>query len=255
MNFLIAALFLSLFGFSQTNLTTAVDFTENDLNGNPIHLFEILDAGQYVLIDFFYTTWSSCISTAPDIKQTYENYGCNNKDVFVVSVDDYNESVADCQAFDDEYGIVFPTINMGSSICNTYNITAFPTYILIAPDHSIIEQDMWPISSSTDFDNFIQPHGLIHKSCSTTDINFDDFVADISIYPNPAKENVNIKFNYTGDVTIKITNTLGEIIFEQNENTNGSFAKTLDLQGFANGIYFVTIQTNEGIYTEKLKIQ
>ena len=56
MNFLIAALFLSLFGFSQTNLTTAVDFTENDLNGNPIHLFEILDAGQYVLIDFFYTT-------------------------------------------------------------------------------------------------------------------------------------------------------------------------------------------------------
>ena len=56
MNFLIASLFITLFGFSQTDLTTAVDFTENDLYGNEIHLFEILDAGQYVLIDFFYTT-------------------------------------------------------------------------------------------------------------------------------------------------------------------------------------------------------
>jgi hypothetical protein len=52
----LALIFISLFGFSQTNLTTAVDFTENDINGTQQHLFEILDAGQYVLLDFFYVT-------------------------------------------------------------------------------------------------------------------------------------------------------------------------------------------------------
>ncbi len=52
--FLVAMLFIATFSFSQTSLTTAVDFTENDANGVERHLFDILDGGQYVLIDFFY---------------------------------------------------------------------------------------------------------------------------------------------------------------------------------------------------------
>lgn len=54
---LLAAMFITaVFAFSQTPLTTAVDFTETDTEGIERNLFEILDAGQYVAIDFFYTT-------------------------------------------------------------------------------------------------------------------------------------------------------------------------------------------------------
>ncbi len=53
--FLVAMFFIATFSFSQTNLTTAVDFTENDITGVQRHLFDILDGGQYVLIDFFYS--------------------------------------------------------------------------------------------------------------------------------------------------------------------------------------------------------
>lgn len=54
-------LMLSLFltatlAFSQTPLTEAVDFTATDTHGQEWNLFEILDGGQYVLIDFFFTT-------------------------------------------------------------------------------------------------------------------------------------------------------------------------------------------------------
>ncbi len=49
-------LFATMLGFSQTNLTVAVDFTATDINGNEINLFSILDGGQYVCIDFFYST-------------------------------------------------------------------------------------------------------------------------------------------------------------------------------------------------------
>ena len=114
---------------------------------------------------------------------------------------------------------------------------------------------MWPISSSTDFDDYIQTHGLTHQSCTTTEINEDSFVEDVKIFPNPAKENVNIIFSYSGNVSIKITNTLGVIMLEQNIDVNGEYAKSLNLEGLANGIYFVSIQTNEGVYTEKLKIK
>jgi len=53
---LIIALFVGIAAYSQTPLTTAVDFTATDFNGNEFTLFEILDAGQYVVIDFFGTT-------------------------------------------------------------------------------------------------------------------------------------------------------------------------------------------------------
>jgi len=52
---LLVGLFVATFAYSQTPLTTAVDFTATDFNGNEFTLFEILDGGQYVVIDFFGT--------------------------------------------------------------------------------------------------------------------------------------------------------------------------------------------------------
>lgn len=40
--------------FAQTPLTVAVDFTATDTDGVEHNLFSILDAGQYVCIDFFF---------------------------------------------------------------------------------------------------------------------------------------------------------------------------------------------------------
>lgn len=46
--------FMLLFMSAQTPLTTAVDFTATDTHGNTINLFNILNGGQYVFIDFFF---------------------------------------------------------------------------------------------------------------------------------------------------------------------------------------------------------
>ena len=54
--FLIVAMFFTVtIGFSQTQLTTAVDFTVTDVNGVDQNLFSILDEGKYVVIEFFFT--------------------------------------------------------------------------------------------------------------------------------------------------------------------------------------------------------
>lgn len=52
----VALFFAALFAFSQTYLTEAVDFTGTDIYGEEFNLFEKLDEGQYVVIDFFFTT-------------------------------------------------------------------------------------------------------------------------------------------------------------------------------------------------------
>jgi hypothetical protein len=51
---IVAMFFATTLTFSQTPLTEAVDFTGTDIYGNEFSLFEILDGGQYVCIDFFY---------------------------------------------------------------------------------------------------------------------------------------------------------------------------------------------------------
>jgi len=42
--------------YGQTSLTQAVDFTAVDTEGNTRNLFNELDQGKYVLIEFFFTT-------------------------------------------------------------------------------------------------------------------------------------------------------------------------------------------------------
>ncbi len=97
------------------------------------------------------------------ISEAYELFGCNTADIFIMSINDGNTN-AQCIVFDQTYGIPFPCISGveggGNAINNAYGINAYPTYILIAPDHQIVEQDMWPISSTQTFVNYFQSNGF-----------------------------------------------------------------------------------------------
>lgn len=46
----------STMSFAQITLNEAIDFTVKDIDGNTHNLFEYLEAGNYVLIDFW-ATW------------------------------------------------------------------------------------------------------------------------------------------------------------------------------------------------------
>ncbi|MFH2095557.1 MAG: hypothetical protein ABIJ16_07635 [Bacteroidota bacterium] len=41
---------------AQVTLTTAVDFTANDVYGTQVHLFDLLAQGKYVALEFW-TSW------------------------------------------------------------------------------------------------------------------------------------------------------------------------------------------------------
>ncbi len=61
----------------------------------------------------------------------------------------------------DSYKIANPP---GGSINSTYGIGAYPTVILIKPDKSIAEQDIWPINNSI-LRSKINQHGGIESDC------------------------------------------------------------------------------------------
>ena len=165
-------LFLALaLGFSlkaQCHISEAVDFTATDIYGNEVHLFDILDGGQYVLIDFFYTTCSGCIQTIGFVEQAYHLLGCNMHDVFFMEIDN-GDTEAQCINWATNYGVQYPTISGaagGTTICNQYGISMYPTCILIAPDREIVIQDLWPLSSANAIINALQPYGIEQHDCT-----------------------------------------------------------------------------------------
>ena len=169
------------FGFglkAQCPYTEAIDFTATDVHGTEVHLFDILDSGQAVLIDFFFTTCGPCQQATPKIAQSYTAMGCNMYDVFYIEIATGDSDEA-CLTWVNNYGIEYPTISGtsgGTSICSQYGIGQYPTVILIMPDHQIVIQDLWPISNAQTIISQLEAHGLQQHDC-TVPVTYDPQVA------------------------------------------------------------------------------
>ncbi|MCF0200367.1 MAG: redoxin domain-containing protein [Bacteroidales bacterium] len=163
----ILSLVLNVSLFAQTPLTQAVDFTATDCHGTEVHLFDILDGGQYVLIDFFYMACGPCNQAAPKVVEAYHALGCNEHEVFFMEISNSDNDAA-LLNWVEQYGVEYPTIGTtsgGNTICNTYGISAYPTVILIAPDRQIVIQDLWPINNAQSIINALAPYGIQQHDC------------------------------------------------------------------------------------------
>ena len=137
---------------AQTSLTTAVDFTVTDVHGNTHNLFTYLDDGKHVIVDFFFTTCGPCISSVPTMNTAFTNYGCNSGEVIFIAIDD-GDSDAEVLQYENDYGGLLPSVSGieggGNAVNSAYGISAYPTVILIAPDQTILEQDIYPVINIT----------------------------------------------------------------------------------------------------------
>ncbi|HOJ25055.1 MAG TPA: T9SS type A sorting domain-containing protein [Bacteroidales bacterium] len=245
-------LLLAFYLNAQTPLTTAVDFTATDVHGTSHNLFTYLDAGKYVFIDFFYTTCGTCQSMAPQGNASYIYFGCNQGDVIFLGIDD-GDSDAEVINFDNQFGIDYPTISGdkgGTTICNNYGITAYPTYILIAPNRNIVVQDMWPFSTAI-CNSTLESYGIQSLPCQTS-IN-DLLAKTIAIYPIPAQSElfIDIQNNKLTNPILSIYDVTGQIIYLENLKTNNA-VHTINTSLINNGSYILQIVDNSEVIFRKL---
>jgi hypothetical protein len=74
----------------------------------------------------------------------------------------------------------------------------------------------------------------------------------LTVYPNPGSGNYQVSFSTenSGPVSMKVYNLLGEVVYEENLNSNGFMQKNLNLEDLSDGIYFLKIK-GESIYKVK----
>ena len=70
---------------------------------------------------------------------------------------------------------------------------------------------------------------------------------EINIYPNPTSNSVNIEANNM--TSIRVSDIMGQVLMERYERTD---AIQIDLSGFANGQYFIQVNTDNGVATRKI---
>jgi hypothetical protein len=75
-----------------------------------------------------------------------------------------------------------------------------------------------------------------------------------NIYPNPAKDIVNIGFNGNTTVTfdVKMMNAFGEVV---KNIKSAETATSLDVTGLAKGVYYLRISTGSEVFIKKLILQ
>lgn len=242
--------------WAQTPLTEAVDFTATDIEGNQVNLFSILDSNKYVCIDFFYTTCGPCQQTSPKVNESYHSFGCNSGDIIFLSIDT-GDTDEECLQYDETFGVEFPTISGveggGTAICNTYGIPAYPTVILIAPDHQIVERDIWPIADGAYLTSVIQGHGIALLDCPSVGIYTESENEDlVKLYPNPTSNYFQVAMDAQEGVLLEVYNLMGAKIistFVSGKNPQVSIA---DLQ---QGTYIVKIgDGNQSMKMQRLTV-
>ena len=78
----------------------------------------------------------------------------------------------------------------------------------------------------------------------------------VSLFPNPAQDQVTIGFRQAvkGDVAARLLNLQGQVV-QQRRFPEAGRQLQLNTSGLPAGVYFVNVQTEEGIFTEKLLLQ
>lgn len=104
------------------------DFTITDCNGEKITLSEVLQEKKMVLLNFWYTTCSWCVTEFPIMEEAYQMY---KDDVEVIAVDPYGEPDATIVNFAATYGLTFPMGSCPTTWANTFGISGYPTSVII----------------------------------------------------------------------------------------------------------------------------
>ena len=97
---------------------------------------------------------------------------------------------------------------------------------------------------------------IVINDDAVTDVTEELINTQMFLYPNPATDILNIRFNQTigNDAVILISDIQGRLLGQQATGQNAELLQ-IDLDGLSDGIYFVTVKTEQSVLTEKFIVQ
>ncbi len=126
------------------------------------------------------------------------------------------------------------------------------------------EWRIFPTETGTYYCHIIAPNGACERNtASRTVINScktgsENGLETISIYPNPASDNLTIELNTGADASdamVIIMNTIGEVLYNQNAVlSNGTLNHQVELNNIPAGVYVVKVVAGDKEFTSNIVV-
>jgi len=128
-------------------------------------------------------------------------------------------------------------------------ITVLITFIFLLIINTLSAQ------SDVNFDNNVD----VTENIKLIDTEVDDVIllkhrkqTGIAVYPSPAKDDINIQFEITQTTTIRMSNILGNVLYETTVSSNKRlYSTTLNVSNLPKGLYFITIDDGVNAQTKR----
>lgn len=241
------------FSFAQVG-AVAPDFTQTDLNGTEHNLHTYLNAGKVVVVDMSATWCPPCWSfhQAHYLQDLHDEFGPGGTDqvVIIFYEDDVSTTLADLQGTgpntqgDWLTGVTYPVINATQALPSQYG-AGYPTVSVICPSDKKIKSNLFGMADLAAMRTNIQS---VIAECTSGTASIDELATiDLTIAPNPATDNTQVRFNSDAAqaATVNVYGVTGQLITSFNQSVvAGANSIDLDLSSYEAGSYFIQVATD-----------
>ncbi|HRH66452.1 MAG TPA: PKD domain-containing protein [Bacteroidia bacterium] len=211
---------------------TTVDFTSTSI-GNITDYFWSFDNGSYSVASTASQTYNTCGEHSVYFYVT-SGSGCTDYLYSTITVPFIGVSASDTILTAEANGASYQWVDCNNGFALIPNETNQSYHASVNGNYAVIVT----AGSCTDT-----------SECYTvTTVGIDPSFAEpkISIYPNPSNNRFNVLSEGSGQVTITVTDLIGQTIYSKQITANGSFTQVLDLTNESAGVYTLKLQPANG---------
>ena len=184
---------------------------------------------------------TSSITVNPSLSNTYTvavtNNGCTKDSTFTLTVNP------------------LPTLTISNDL-DTLKISGAATYLWSTGstnDTTIVHQQGTYYVTGTDANGCVSQDSI---TIILTNVEVTNISSGITVYPIPAKEDINVMLTGTGYISVKIMDRLGREICTKTTDLNKPIQNIqFNLENIPSGIYMVQVISDKGVLNQQIIIQ
>lgn len=255
---IILGLVLTVTSISSKAQTAAMGYNFIDCASNPQSIFADLDAGKALIIEYFMTSCSPCISAGATLEAMKADLMAQFPGMIKAYAFGYSDTYT-CPTINSwvtTNGITSIPADSGALQVAYYGGMGMPTIVILGggTSHTVLGA---PYLSYTTSDTAIMATD-IRNFLNGTGIKENNFISKINLFPNPSNEQVKLTFELKeiSNVKIELFDISGRLVSTISEKKNqvGEIVATINTSLYSEGSYLIKVNANGNVSQQKLNI-